>query len=221
MSISPNAVEQVTPSPDRDHLDSRAEDVPTKYAIGGVNHLVLYSKDLDRTVRFYQDLLGMEPVYTVDHRDFSSIAGDIGADPRWIRTYFFRFPGNPSIIAFFEMPSLPENSAAPSVTADLWGDPSAPEHPTKMDHLALDVPSREALVYWQQRLRSNGVKVSDIVEREETKLVKSIYFKDPDGLDLEMATWNAQDPSWRDAGPEYRFLDKTPVPSLRLPRTGS
>jgi hypothetical protein len=57
--------------------------------------------------------------------------------------------------------------------------------------------------------------VSEISEREETRLVKSIYLKDPDGLDLELATWNRQDPDWRDAGPEFRFLDKDPVPSLR------
>jgi catechol 2,3-dioxygenase-like lactoylglutathione lyase family enzyme len=215
VTISPDVHQGAVSTGPLDPVQTRPEDVPRECAIGGVNHIVLYCKDLDRTVRFYQDLLGMEAVYTVDHRDFTSIAGDIGADPRWTRTYFFHFPGNPAIIAFFELPSLPENSAAPSITAELWDDPSGPAHPTKMDHLALDAPSRESLVYWQQRLRSHGVKVSEIVEREETKLVKSIYFKDPDGLDLELATWNRQDPAWRDAGPEYRFLDKTPVPSLR------
>jgi catechol 2,3-dioxygenase-like lactoylglutathione lyase family enzyme len=194
------------------------EPVAGAHAISGVNHIVLYCKDLDRTVRFYQDLLGMQAVYTVDHRDDTSIAADFKADPRWTRTYFFRFPGNPAIIAFFEIPSLPENSAAPSLTNDLWGEPEAPQHPTKLDHLALDVDSRESLVYWQQRLRAHGVSVSEISERDETRLVKSIYFKDPDGLDLELATWNRQDLEWRDAGPEFRFLDKNPVPSLRQPQ---
>jgi glyoxalase family protein len=193
------------------------EPVAGAHAISGVNHIVLYCKDLDRTVRFYQDLLGMQAVYTVDHRDDTSIAADFKADPRWTRTYFFRFPGNPAIIAFFEIPSLPENSAAPSLTNDLWGEPEAPQHPTKLDHLALDVDSRESLVYWQQRLRAHGVSVSEISEREETRLVKSVYLKDPDGLDLELATWNRQDPDWRDPGPEFRFLDKDPVPSLRQP----
>jgi len=201
-----------------DQVVEALDPVVAAHAIAGVNHIVLYCKDLDRTVRFYQDVLGMQPVYTVDHRDATSIAGDFKADPRWTRTYFFQFPSNPAIVAFFEIPSLPDNSAAPSLTNDLWGEPEAPAHPTKLDHLALDVDSRESLVYWQQRLRAHGVSVSEISERDETRLVKSIYFKDPDGLDLELATWNRQDPEWRDAGPEFRFLDKNPVPSLRQPQ---
>jgi len=217
VTVVASSVNDIQPTAIADPVVAAPGPVEGAHAIAGVNHIVLYCKNLDRTVRFYQDLLGMEAVYTVDHRDATSIAAGFKADPRWTRTYFFRFPGNPAIIAFFEIPSLPENSAAPSITYELWGEPEAPRYPTKLDHLALDVGSREALVYWQQRLRAHGVSVSEISEREETRLVKSVYFKDPDGLDLELATWNRQDPKWRDAGPEFRFLDKDPVPSLRQP----
>jgi hypothetical protein len=44
--------------------------------------------------------------------------------------------------------------------------------------------------------------------------VKSIYFYDPDGTPLEIATWDFADPTWEQHRDDNYFLDEDPVPSL-------
>jgi glyoxalase family protein len=47
------------------------------------------------------------------------------------------------------------------------------------------VTSDEAQRYWQERIRDHGVQVTPVLDR---KYFRSIYFQDPDGHILEIAT---------------------------------
>ncbi len=52
-------------------------------------------------------------------------------------------------------------------------------------HFALQVADDDALNYWRERLRQTGLGVTPVLDRN---YFHSIYFTDPDGLILEMAT---------------------------------
>ena len=52
-------------------------------------------------------------------------------------------------------------------------------------HVAFRAPDLETMVGWQQELRSRGVQVTEILDRQ---YFKSIYFREPGGVLFEIAT---------------------------------
>ena len=126
----------------------------------GVNHLALVTNDMDMTVRFYRDTLGMPVVGTTRAGQF--------------RHYFFGI-GPRSAIAFFEWPDveLPPRK-----------DSGVPESGRQFDHVSVDMESIDALLGLQDRLRRAGVPASDVVDHAP---VKSIYIEDPNGISLEFS----------------------------------
>ncbi|MEA3218659.1 MAG: hypothetical protein QOJ19_4815 [Acidimicrobiia bacterium] len=60
----------------------------------GVHHLALLSSDVDRTIRFYQDLLEMPLTELFENRDYKG------------STHFFFDIGNGNALAFFDFPGL-------------------------------------------------------------------------------------------------------------------
>ena len=71
-----------------------------------------------------------------------------------------------------------------------------------MNHVAFDVPGEQIDAY-QRQLKAAGVDVTDVVNHDEseagaspeineTTFVRSIYFKDPDGILLEFAAWTRE-----------------------------
>jgi glyoxalase family protein len=52
-------------------------------------------------------------------------------------------------------------------------------------HFAFEVESDEAQQYWRERLLERGLLVTPVMDR---KYFRSIYFEDPDGQILEIAT---------------------------------
>jgi glyoxylase I family protein len=79
------------------HLDSTwlrpaAERAPTSGA--GVHHLALICSDVERTIRFYQDLLGFPLVELFENRDYPG------------SSHFFFDIGNRNMLAFFDFPGL-------------------------------------------------------------------------------------------------------------------
>jgi hypothetical protein len=60
-----------------------------------------------------------------------------------------------------------------------------------MHHLSFDVPA-EMLDDYRQRLIDAGVEVSDIVAQTDdagNEMIRSFYFRDPDGIVLEFSAW--------------------------------
>ena len=154
----------------------------------GVNHLALVTDDMDATVRFYAGTLGMPLVATL-------MAGPM-------RHYFFEMaPGN--TVAFFEVPD--------AETFDKGAGSPAP-HPIQLDHLSFNLADEDALRQLQERLKAAGSEVTEIVDH---RVMKSVYFTDPNGIALEASCW-VVDGTGRpmDVHDERLFADPDPVPSV-------
>lgn len=132
-------------------------------ALHNINHLAFITGNMDKTVRFYRDLLGME------------LSAGIGHDG--YRHYFFRMGDGRSHVAFFEYDGAsPMNRKFP-------GDRTS--EPIGYDHVSFTVASREELFGLKDRLEAAGFDVHGAVDHG---LFWSIYFYDPNNIPLE-ATW--------------------------------
>lgn len=60
----------------------------------GLHHTALISSDVERTVRFYQDVLGFPLTELIDNRDYPG------------SSHFFFDVGNGNLLAFFDFPGL-------------------------------------------------------------------------------------------------------------------
>ena len=151
----------------------------------GINHLALVTNDMDKTVRFYRDVLGMPVVGT--------LGGELGGKP--FRHYFFSMGAN-GTIAFFEWKDakLPERKES--------GMPSTGRN---FDHVSINLESMDELVDLQTRVRGLGVPASEIIDHG---MLKSIYFEDPNDISLEFSVW------MRDIVKEPSLKDPSPVPAM-------
>jgi catechol 2,3-dioxygenase-like lactoylglutathione lyase family enzyme len=71
-----------------------ARDVRPPSTARGVHHLALLSSDVERTIRFYQDLLGFPLTELFENRDYRG------------STHFFFDIGHGNTLAFFDFPGL-------------------------------------------------------------------------------------------------------------------
>ena len=158
----------------------------------GINHLAMVTNDMDKTIRFYRDVLGMPLVAAL---------GSTPEQQRY-RHYFFETGPN-STIAFFEWPGMEEEFHKPA------GMPVGGR--VQFDHISFDVESEEALPELQDKLAKAGVEVTQLVDH---KLIHSIYFTDPNGIALEASVW-ITNPTGRP--PDYAdpFVFQDPVPALK------
>ena len=128
--------------------------------ITGIHHITLLVSNLERSLAFYRNLLGMRLVkQTVNEDDKSArhfVFGD--ADGR---------PG--TLITCLEYPDLDEGRVGRGST----------------HHFALSVESVEELAAWKQYLQEKGIPTTEVMEREDSR---SIYLRDPDGHIVEIAT---------------------------------
>ncbi|MGK7312024.1 MAG: VOC family protein [Candidatus Longimicrobiales bacterium M2_2A_002] len=131
----------------------------------GFHHITMVARDARRTVRFYGELLGLGLVKRTVNFD----------DPEAYHLYFGDDAGRPgTLLTFFEWPRSPKGH---------WGVGG-------VHHLALGVATEDAQLKWKRRLGDAGVDVTGPYDRG---YFTSIYFTDPDGQILEIAT----------AGPGY------------------
>ncbi|MCZ6890164.1 MAG: VOC family protein [Gammaproteobacteria bacterium] len=149
------------------------------FEFSGINHLALVCKDMDRTIDFYTNVLGMPLTKTID------LPGNRG------KHYFFDCGGGDQI-AFFWFPDGPD-----SVSEKELRRVSA--IPGTMNHLAFNV-APDKIDEYRERLVSMDIDVTEVVNHDDSDkqvsedispstFVRSIYFKDPDGMQLEFAAW--------------------------------
>jgi glyoxalase family protein len=126
----------------------------------GIHHVTAITSDAPRNVDFYARLLGLRLVKKTVNQD----------DPTVYHLFYADEKGSPgSDITFFEYPGARQGRAgAGMVHRVVWR-----------------VAGDEALDFWEERLRSEGVDVS----REPAQL----RFSDPEGLDLELAVVETDD----------------------------
>lgn len=131
----------------------------------GFHHVTLVSSNAGRTLGFYRDLLGLPMVKKTVNFD----------DPSAYHLYFGDSGGSPgTLLTFFEWAHLGRGR---------WGIGG-------VHHIALGVRDAAAQLKWKRWLVDHGVSVTGPYDRG---YFKSLYFSDPDGQVLEIAT----------AGPGY------------------
>ena len=116
-----------------EHLKPRG-DRPASTA-GGVHHVALLSADVERTIRFYQDLLEFPLTELFENRDYKG------------STHFFFDIGNGNSLAFFDFPGLDLGD---------YGEVLGGLH-----HLAISIPP-ETWERLKKKLDDAGVKYDHI-----------------------------------------------------------
>jgi catechol 2,3-dioxygenase-like lactoylglutathione lyase family enzyme len=128
----------------------------------GVHHLAFIAQDLDATIRFWRDLLGLPLSVTTGSAGF--------------KHYFFRV-SDADAVAFFWWPGA--TAMAPKAPGLPTSDPRG------FDHVAIGVSSKADLYALRDRIVAAGFEVAGPVDHG---LALSIYFTDPNGLSVEF-TW--------------------------------
>jgi catechol 2,3-dioxygenase-like lactoylglutathione lyase family enzyme len=127
----------------------------------GVNHLAMATGDMDTTIRFWRDLLGMRLV--------------AGLGQPGYRHYFFQI-SDYDLIAFFEWPG---------VRAVAHKDHGRPlQGPFIFDHVSFGVEREDDLWELKDKLEAAGFHVSDVIDHG---FIHSIYSFDPNGIAVEFS----------------------------------
>ena len=159
---------------------------PTGIESEGIGHLALVCRDMARTVDFYQGILGMRLVKTIEL-------------PVGLGQHFFFDCGGGDMLAFFWFPEA--GDPVPGVTGPMTR-PDTGELVSavgSMNHVAFKV-SPERLEECRDRLLAAGVECSEVLNHDDSEwgvapeehpgvFVRSVYFSDPDGILLELAAW--------------------------------
>jgi catechol 2,3-dioxygenase-like lactoylglutathione lyase family enzyme len=154
----------------------------------GVNHLAMATGDMDTTVRFWRDLLGMRLV--------------AGLGEPGYRHYFFQL-SDTDLVAFFEWPGVKP------VPQKEHGRPV--KGPFIFDHVSFGMESEEDLWELKDKLEAAGFWVSDMINHG---FIHSIYAYDPNGMPIEFSH-NVEsvdirkNPQMRDRQPSQITLEGT------------
>ena len=135
-------------------------------ALQGIHHVAYRCKDAKETVEFYRDMFGMEYT-TAFAEDHVPSTGEY--DPYM---HVFLNAGNGNVLAFFELPQQP--AMGRDVNTPQW-----------VQHIAFKVASEGDLISAKARAEARGLEV---VGPTDHGIFKSIYFFDPNGHRLELAT---------------------------------
>lgn len=131
----------------------------------GLHHITLVCSDPQQTIDFYTRVLGQRLIKQTVNFD----------DPGSYHLYFGDETGSPgSAITFFAWPGAPKGH---------WGIGGT-------HHFAMQVETYEGLLKWKRRLTDLGIAVDGPLDRH---YFTSIYFRDPDGVIIEIAT---NGPGW-------------------------
>ena len=137
----------------------------------GFSHIGLSTLDLDRTREFYENVLGFKPVRC----DIIKVK-----EGGQIRHVFFD-TGRNQLIAFMEAQDVP------GIPADYdAGINRGLGVPNVFYHFAFEAGTVAALDDKRRELIAKGVEVTEVVDHD---WAKSIYFKDPNGIQLEFCSY--------------------------------
>ena len=134
--------------------------------ISRIHHAAYRCKDAKETVEWYAKNLNMDFVLAIAE---DLVPSTKAPDPYM---HIFLDAGGGNVLAFFELPNAPEMGRDENTPA--W-----------VQHMAFDVDSMETLLAAKAKLEANGVEVLGPTNHT---IFKSIYFFDPNGHRLELAT---------------------------------
>ncbi|KMY68788.1 glyoxalase [Desulfocarbo indianensis] len=127
----------------------------------GINHLAMATGDMDKTVRFWRDLLGMRLV--------------AGLGKPGQRHYFFEI-NESDLIAFFQW-----DQVEPAPEKD-HGYPV--KGPFIFDHVSIGVEDESSLWELKDKLAAAGFWVSEVIDHG---FIHSLYSFDPNGIPIEFS----------------------------------
>lgn len=156
------------------------------FKFNGVNHLAMATGDMDKTIRFWRDLLGMRLV--------------AGLGQPGYRHYFFHI-SETDLIAFFEWTGIKP------VAKKEHGRPVS--GPFIFDHVSFGVETEDDLWSLKDRLEAAGFPVSDVINHG---FIHSIYAHDPNGIPIEFShnvegVDIRENPQMRDRAPSQITLE--------------
>ena len=134
--------------------------------ISRIHHAAYRCKDAKETVEWYAKNLNMDFVLAIAE---DLVPSTKAPDPYM---HIFLDAGGGNVLAFFELPNSPEMGRDENTPA--W-----------VQHMAFEVDSMETLLAAKAKLETNGVEVLGPTNHT---IFKSIYFFDPNGHRLELAT---------------------------------
>ena len=134
--------------------------------ISRIHHAAYRCKDAKETVEWYAKNLNMDFVLAIAE---DLVPSTKAPDPYM---HIFLDAGGGNVLAFFELPNAPEMGRDENTPA--W-----------VQHMAFEVDSMETLLAAKAKLQANGVEVLGPTNHT---IFKSIYFFDPNGHRLELAT---------------------------------
>jgi catechol 2,3-dioxygenase-like lactoylglutathione lyase family enzyme len=127
----------------------------------GVNHLAFVTADMDKTVRFWRDLLGMRLIAGLGRPGY--------------RHYFFEL-SETDMVAFFEWPGVEPTPEK---------DHGAPvKGPISFDHVSFGVETKESLWELKDKLEAAGSWASEVVDHG---FIYSLYSFDPNNIPVEFS----------------------------------
>lgn len=130
-------------------------------SLDGVLETALYVDDMDRARVFFEGVMGLEP-FNADHR---FTAYDAGANT--VLLLFLQGETLETVVLPKEMGTIPPHNGRGRV------------------HLAFAIAADE-LATWERQLDDHGVAIEGRTHRPRGG--KSLYFRDPDGHLIELAT---------------------------------
>jgi glyoxylase I family protein len=121
----------------------------------GIHHAALICRDVERTIEFYQGLLGFPLVELVENRDYGG------------SSHFFFDLGNKTLLGFFDFPGLGLEQGEEAIGG--------------VQHIAIAVPpDRHAEL--RKKLDETGIPY----DGPSRGIPESLYFRDPDGIGIEL-----------------------------------
>ncbi|MFT3852076.1 MAG: VOC family protein [Ilumatobacteraceae bacterium] len=126
----------------------------------GFNHVATLTSDMDRTVRFYEAAFGALVTFTMERR---------GDHPKMTILDL----GAGAALNVFEVDA-----------AEIIGERRRQGGRGAIDHFALAVPDRATLEQMRERLTSAGADEVGEIQRLGDEW--SLFFRDPDGMELEV-----------------------------------
>ncbi|MFC8845291.1 MULTISPECIES: VOC family protein [unclassified Micromonospora] len=177
-------------------IEARSSSRPSGLSLYGVDHLAHVTWKPGETADFYREVLELPLVHAVTG------VGWLSDDFPDFAHFFFEL-GKGNYLAFFYFFGLPVDQP-----------PNELMHLAR--HIALHVDTEEEMLAWRAKVKSHGIQVTPPLTHE---LLESIYFDDPNGIQLEIVrplrTFNDIDA--RDAELTVRALAEvaaTPKPTV-------
>jgi catechol 2,3-dioxygenase-like lactoylglutathione lyase family enzyme len=126
----------------------------------GINHIALLTKDVDAFIGFYVEMFDAAVIFDIDEDGLRHAAVDVGAGAA---LHAFALPDNPHATASDEIFNRGH-----------------------LDHVAINVADENAFDEARRRLQAAGASDGTVTD---FGVLKSISFRDPDGLEVEVALW--------------------------------